>query len=205
MKKYNQVFTCEFSVNQLADKLLKSYPITEKEEKESMTPADIAISQENDDFYTRVVESIVDAVADNGTACAHIFNTLNGWVKTETPMDRKETVETVEQIETSLDIQVDSIVIFQVSDENMEKCNNKPIDVKWIEDRDRELVGKVVRCKDSGDYKVFVPCIRKDHQQGHIHMYVAPEDILATRDEDFYHVVVNNHLPQLVDQLNGAV
>jgi len=117
MKTYNQTFTCVFTVQQLAVKLLNTMcpkPEGYDDAKNEVTDnpqyfldnnsytAEVAQSfidySADLEYYTRLVESIIDNVADNGSACADIFNALNGWVKTETPMDRKETVEQADTI-----------------------------------------------------------------------------------------------------------
>ena len=76
MKDYNQVFTCELPVQQLAEQLFK---VIHRESHEA----------EDNEYYMKVVESIVDSIADNGAACANVFNALNGWEKKETPIDRE--------------------------------------------------------------------------------------------------------------------
>lgn len=104
MKKYKEVFTCELPVQLLADKLMKvmtnHLSVPADADAKGGSEQSIALYEADVDYFTTVVESIVDSIKDNGTACAHVFNTLNGWVKTETPSDRKD-IEAVQDVEAT--------------------------------------------------------------------------------------------------------
>ena len=105
MKEYNGVFIVQFTVQELANKLLESYlgkmpmPLIEEVQAVASGQSDFEVSDEVaqaciayvKDFqhYERLVESIVDCVENSQDACASIFNALNGWVKFDVPGLRK--------------------------------------------------------------------------------------------------------------------
>ena len=101
MKEYNGVFTVQFTVQQLADKLMESYlgkmpmPLIEEVQAVASGQSDFNVSEEVEQaciaymqdyqHYERLVESIVDCVENSQDSCASIFNALNGWVKFDVP------------------------------------------------------------------------------------------------------------------------
>lgn len=109
MKKYEEVFQCELPVQLLATKLLGAIHmkpagydqfvknieadpqnfLNEEVKDEDTIFHDCIQYRANLEYYTKLAESIVDSIKENGQSCAHVFNTLNGWVKTETPSERE--------------------------------------------------------------------------------------------------------------------
>ena len=101
MKQYNGIFTVQFTVQQLADKLMESYlgkmPMPHLEEVQAVASgqSDFVVSPDVEfnckhymkdyQHYERLVESIVDCVENSQDSCATIFNALNGWVKFDVP------------------------------------------------------------------------------------------------------------------------
>lgn len=101
MKKYRGVFTVQFTVQELANKLMESYlgkmpmPLIEEVQAVASGQSDFNVSEEVEQnckyymkdyqHYERLVESIVDCVENSQDACATIFNALNGWVKFDVP------------------------------------------------------------------------------------------------------------------------
>ena len=120
MKNYNQVFNCPLPVDLLAEKLLETLNSANHCPMENHIDAlninngdDEGYSLQDGDIeeckrytadylhYVRVTESIIDAIQNNGSACASVFNALNGWVKLETPADKvKQVVEQPSDDET---------------------------------------------------------------------------------------------------------
>lgn len=123
MKQYTQVFTTSLPVDLLANDLYKVLC----EQVDNIEPA-------QQEYYVRVAEAIIDPIADNSAACAHLFNTINGWVKLPTPLDKAnedalanvEAVgqDTVEQVveepthKNHREIMVDDYVSISVDDIN---------------------------------------------------------------------------------------
>jgi hypothetical protein len=101
MKEYNGIFTVQFTVQELANKLMESYlgkmpmPLIEEVQAVASGQSDFNVSEEVEQnckyymkdyqHYERLVESIVDCVENSQDACATIFNALNGWVKFDVP------------------------------------------------------------------------------------------------------------------------
>jgi len=101
MKEYNGVFTVQFTVQELANKLLESYlgkmpmPLIEEVQAVATGQSDFDVADEvaqacvaymqDYQHYERLVVSIIDAVENSQDACASIFNALNGWVKFDVP------------------------------------------------------------------------------------------------------------------------
>tara|TARA_R110000751_G_scaffold119884_11_gene220508 strand:+ start:1454 stop:2188 length:735 start_codon:yes stop_codon:yes gene_type:complete len=101
MKEYNGVFTVQFTVQELANKLLESYlgempmPLIEEVQAVATGQSDFDVSEDVEfnckhymkdyQHYERLVESIVDCVENSQDSCATIFNALNGWVKFDVP------------------------------------------------------------------------------------------------------------------------
>ena len=101
MKEYNGVFVVQFTVQELANKLLESYlgempmPLIEEVQAVASGQSDFNVSEGvanaciaymmDYQHYERLVESIVDCVENSQDSCATIFNALNGWVKFDVP------------------------------------------------------------------------------------------------------------------------
>jgi len=101
MKEYNGVFTVQFTVQELANKLMESYlgkmpmPLIEEVQAVASGQSDFNVSEDVEfnckhymkdyQHYERLVESIVDCVENSQDSCATIFNALNGWVKFDVP------------------------------------------------------------------------------------------------------------------------
>jgi len=101
MKEYNGVFTVQFTVQELANKLLESYlgkmpmPLIEEVQAVATGQSDFDVSGEvaqacvaymqDYQHYERLVMAVVDSVENSQDSCASIFNALNGWVKFDVP------------------------------------------------------------------------------------------------------------------------
>ncbi len=93
MKNYNKTFTYQLSVDVVAKALLevlnRAEPsccvdsnCSDEELKEYQEQAD-----KNAAYYTRLAECIIDPIQDNAQALGDLYNSLNGWVKTDSPLD----------------------------------------------------------------------------------------------------------------------
>lgn len=103
MKNYNKTFVYNLSVDVVAAALLKVFNrdepsgcvnsnCSDEELKEYQEQAD-----KNAAYYTRLAECIIDPIQDNANALGHLYNTINGWVKTETPLDTTDLHKHVEK------------------------------------------------------------------------------------------------------------
>lgn len=102
--KYTQSFKCEVPVYLVAEMLLSSYTVNIEQplmnmdninkvlngtmDVDSAMLHDCQVYIKDIKFYTHIVTTIIDNIMDNEKACSDLYNALNGWTKTETPMER---------------------------------------------------------------------------------------------------------------------
>ena len=82
MKNYEKTFICTLPVQQLAEKLIKTiHPdINVLMDEDKMDGKLFNEMKNKNEFFTNLTESIIDAIENDGDACANLFSVLNGWV-----------------------------------------------------------------------------------------------------------------------------
>ena len=88
MKNYEKTFICTLPVQQLAEKLIETiHPdINVLMDEDKMDGKLFNEMKNKNEFFTNLTESIIDAIENNGDACANLFSVLNGWVYKGVPI-----------------------------------------------------------------------------------------------------------------------
>lgn len=96
MKNYNKSFNFPLSVDIVAAALLKVFILPSLNPDTSGDAAIEMIKQHkpgdntfhfNVDYFIKLVETIIDPIQDNAQALGDLYNSLNGWVKTDSPLN----------------------------------------------------------------------------------------------------------------------
>ena len=95
MKNYEKTFICTLPVQQLAEKLIETiHPdINVLMDEDKMDGKLFNEMKNKNEFFTNLTESIIDAIENDGDACANLFSVLNGWVYKGVPAKAPSTIE----------------------------------------------------------------------------------------------------------------
>ena len=196
MKTYNKTFICTLPVQQLAEKLMKTMHVKPAGydvflEQIDADPQSFLNSEIEDDesiykdciqyhsdvaYYTRVTESIMDSIADNGDACSHLFSTLNGWIKEETPEEK--TLAQDELVKSKELCYGMSVNINKLPDYVAEEYN---FNADWWADGSRRIFGSISSVKGD-NARVTIAYVNTKNYVHNITIHVALEKLSQCSD-----------------------
>lgn len=107
MKNYNKTFVYNLSVDTVFIALLKVFILPCLNSEQDIAHIMSCITGDDYDteefafipveYYLRLTETIIDPIQDNAIALGKLYDSLNGWIKTDSPLDidlRKKSVQT---------------------------------------------------------------------------------------------------------------
>lgn len=185
MKKYNKVFVVTFGVDQLAEELYRElFPNCCYDLEKDFDEGDEKENHKKDiEHYTRVTESIIDAVQDNQDACAAIFNALNGWVKTETPKEREEKTlheQTQDAVDDAVGESQSKLKYGEVVAINSifsrKVLTKYDIDEDWYNSTEGKLVGCITKNHGSAS-SVSIMVINTDNETKYVNLNIGNDSL----------------------------